>query len=409
MCWVDNFDKMGIFEYNARTKNGEIRSGIIETSSREAALDALHRSDLVVIGLRERRKASLLELAVGRGIKQKDVVVLSRQLATLFEAQIPVVHTLKTLAAETESPGMKAILQELLDDIMGGVALSQAMAKHPHAFSPFYVHLIRSGEESGKLQEIFTYLADYTERSYYLTSKARNAMIYPAFILFAFTAVLIVMVTVVIPRLTSIFEESGMEIPFYTKMIIGLSVFLRQWGLGLLAGVVVGGILLFRWSRTEKGKAFLGAFLLKIPIFGPLYQKLYVARMTDNLRTLIIGGIPIIRALTITADVVGNAVFRRSLEKAIESVRGGGAISVAFEQNPAIPPLVSQMIKIGEVSGRLDFILGSIARFYQKEVDSLVENLVALVEPVMIVLLGIGVGILVASVLVPMYNLVGSL
>ncbi|MBI4225181.1 MAG: type II secretion system F family protein [Candidatus Sungbacteria bacterium] len=399
---------MPSFEYKARTKTGEIRSGIIETSSQDAALDALHRNELTVIAIHAQAEKSLFEMSFGGRVKQKDVVILSRQLATLFEAQIPVIQSLRTLASDAAKPKMRLALTAMIDDVNGGLALSQALAKHPHIFSLFYVNLIRAAEESGKLQEVFLYLADYLERSYYLTTKARNAMIYPIFVFSTFIIVMILMLTIIMPRLTVIFEQSNVPIPLYTKAIIALSLLLRQWGIVLLIALIGGAVALWRWVGTPKGKRIAHKLQLKVPVFGELYQKLYMTRFADNLRTLIVGGIPIIRALTITSDVVGNVIFQEIIQKAVESVKGGNTISAALERSPEVPILVTQMIRIGESSGRLDFILGSIARFYQKEVDSLVENLVALIEPIMIVLLGLGVGVLVASVLVPIYNLIGS-
>lgn len=400
---------MPTYEYQARTKEGELRSGLIETSSEEAALENLQRNNLIVISLRGLKKKTLLEYRIGGGVRQKDVVVLSRQLATLFEAKIPVVETLKTLISETSRPVLHKAIAEILDDVSGGLALSQALAKHPAIFSSFYIYLVRSGEESGKLQEVFTYLADYTERSYYLTAKARNSMIYPAFVLFAFMGVLIIMLTVVIPRLVTIFQETGQQVPYYTQMVIYISLFLRKWGLILLL-LLIGSVTgLWRWSYSENGKLFFHRLQINLPIIGEIYRKLYMTRLTDNLRTLIMGGIPILRALSITGDVVGNIIYQKALMDAIESVKAGSTISGAFEKTKEIPLLVTQMIRVGEVSGRLDFILGSIAKFYQREVDAALENMVSLIEPALIIFLGVGIGILVASVLVPLYNLVGSI
>lgn len=388
-----------------------MRAGVVTASSEESALDALQQNNLTVIAIREAAAPSLLERSVGFGgrVKKKDVVIFSRQLATLFEARIPVAQSLKTLMSESEKDSMRRVIVEVLDDVAGGLSLSQSMAKHPLAFSSFYVNLVRSGEESGKLQEIFTYLADYMERSYYLESKARNSMMYPAFVLCAFFAVLIVMLVVVFPRLVSIFEETGQEIPVYTQVIIFISLTLRRWGFLIILGLIGGGVFAWRWAKTPPGKLFFHRLQINVPIIGQLYRKLFMARLTDNLQTLIAGGIPIVRALTITGDVVGNVVYQKAIERAIESVKGGSTISAAFEGTPEIPALVTQMIHIGETSGRLDFILGSVARFYRKEVDSVLENLVALIEPALIVFLGICVGGLVASVLIPLYNLVGSI
>lgn len=402
---------MATFNYKARTKTGEVREGTIETSSRGAALDTLQQNGLIVVSLIESSKPSLLNMRLpfGRGVSNKDVVIFSRQLATLFEARIPVVEALKTLVSETTRPALKEAIAQVLDDVAGGLAISQAMAKHPYIFSSFYINLLRSGEESGKLQEVFSYLADYLERSYYLTSKARNATIYPAFVLFAFTGVLVVMLVVVVPRLVTIFEETGQPVPFYTQAVIYFSLALRQWGLFIMMLMVAGAIFVWRWALTEVGKHFFHRIQIRIPVIGELYRKLFMARFTDNLRTLIIGGIPILRALSISGDVVGNVVYQKAVKNAIESVKGGGTISSAFEKVPEIPVLVTQMIKIGETSGRLDFILGSIAKYYQQEVDTTLENLVALIEPALIIFLGVGIGVLVASIMVPLYNLVGSI
>lgn len=402
---------MATFVYKARTKEGEVRSGVIESSSRDAALDLLQQNNLMVLSISEGQKASFwsLRIPTGKSVSQKDVVIFSRQLATLFEARIPIVTALKTLVGETSKPALRAAIAEILDDVAGGMALSQAVAKHSSIFSVFYIHLIRSGEESGKLQEVFTYLADHMERSYYLTSKARNSLIYPTFVFFAFLGVLVVMLVVVVPRLLDIFRDTGQEVPFYTQGIIYLSFFLRQWGLALLILIIAGALFLWRWGLTPGGKLFFHSLQLNLPIVGVLYRKLYMARFTDNLRTLIGSGVPLIRALGITGDVVGNVVYRKAILEATESVKGGSTISAAFEKTEAIPVLITQMIKIGESSGRLEFILENVAKFYQREVDSSLENLVALIEPALIIFLGIGIGILVTAVLVPLYNLVGAI
>lgn len=400
---------MSTFHYQARTPGGETRSGVVEASSQEAALEALHQRNLVVTQLREEKRPALLGgITFGTGVKQKDVVIFSRQLSTLLEARVPAVEALKTLLGETERTALKRIIAEILDDVAGGMALSQALGKHPRVFSGFYIHLVRSGEESGKLQEVFSYLADYLERSYYLASKARNSLIYPAFILFAFVGVLVVMLVAVIPRLVTIFEETGQAVPFYTQVVIFVSSFLRQWGLAVLLAAIGAAIAIWRWSMTPGGKWFFHKLQLHTPILGNLYQKLFMARLTDNLKTLFLGGIPILRALAISGDVVGNVVYQRAVAEAIESVKAGNTISAAFERTREIPVLVTQMIRIGEASGRLDFILGNVAKFYQREVDTAFENLVALIEPFLIIFLGAGIGILVGSVLVPLYNLVGT-
>lgn len=403
---------MPLYHYRARAKNGETKEGVIETTSQDAALDTLQQSGLFVVSLKTQAEETSIfrfNIKITGHISQKDVVLFSRELATLFQAHIPIVEALKTLIAETSRPALKKIISDILDDVSGGMALSQAFSRHPEAFTSFYINLVRSGEESGKLQDVFVYLADYLERNYYLTTKTRNSLIYPAFIVFAFAVVVSILMIYVIPQLVQIFQNSGQEIPWYTQIIIFISLFMRTWSPLLLLLFIGGCIFLWRWSFTEKGRYTLHRLQLSVPLIGAIYQKLYMTRLADNLQTLVSSGIPIMRALSITGDVVGNEIYKRAVDQAIESVKGGGTISAAFEKFPEIPALVTQMIRIGEASGKLDFILGKIAQFYKREVDSLVDNLIALIEPALIVVLGLGIGILVASIMVPFYNLVGGI
>lgn len=398
---------MAQFTYKARTPEGEARSGAVEARSSDAAVEALQRQNLIVTEIRPVAGPSLL---ARRGrlferIKQRDIVIFSRQLSTLFQAQVPVIQSLRTLAAETESAALRTALAGVLEDVSGGSSLSQALARHPRVFSGLYVSMVRAGEESGKLEEVFLYLADHLERTYALVSKARNALMYPAFIFVAFIGVIVVMLVVVIPRLTSIFAELGQEVPFYTKLIIGISTFLQQWGIALLLALAVAGVIAWRYVRTKPGRYLYDGIKIRLPLVGGLLKKIYLTRLADNLSTLIVAGIPIIRALEITGDVVSNAVYQRIIADAAESVKAGNSISASFERHREIPPLITQMIRVGEESGKLDFILKSAAGFYQRDVDNLLENFVSLIEPALIVFLGLGVGVLVAAVLVPLYNL----
>ena len=396
------------FNYQARTQEGEIQTGVIEAVTLDVAVASLQRRGLVVVSLDPEKEKMFRGGSSGRffqRIKHKDIVILSRQLSTLFEAKVPLVESLHVIISEMTNQLLRSEITSLLDDIQGGAAMSQAMARHPKVFSVFYVNMVRSGEESGKLDETFTYLADYLERSYELTSKARNALIYPAFVFITFIIVMVLMFTIILPQLTPILEETGAELPIYTRILISVSNFAREFGVLLLMLLGLTGLLVWRYYQTDPGRLMVLRLQISVPLIGTLFQKLYMARLADNLQTLLSGGIPVVRALEITSAVIGNDVYRLAVLECIESVKGGNSISASLARHPDIPPLLSQMVRIGEETGRLDNILKSVARFYQKEVDSLVDNLVDLIEPIMILVLGGGVGILVAAILLPIYRI----
>jgi type IV pilus assembly protein PilC len=283
------------------------------------------------------------------------------------------------------------------------------MNKHPEVFSNFYVNMIISGEETGKLSETLVYLADYLERQYELASKAKHAMVYPAFIIFAFFAVMTLMMTVVIPKLSEIILETGQEIPLYTQIVIGTSNFLVHYGILILVALVFGVLLLWRYTLTPEGLIKMDKLRLATPFVGDLFRKLYLSRMADNLDTMVSSGISMLKALEVTGKVVNSPTFKQIIDESIERVRAGGALSDSLAAYPEIPRIMVQMIKIGENTGKLGFVLRTVSRFYRREVEGAIETLVSLIEPVMILLLGGGVGILLASVLMPIYNLAGSL
>jgi len=402
-----------LYEYTATTLEGEAKTGSIEASNVDIAINALQARGLVITNIKlAKQSGSILERLSNfkffNKVKHKDIVVLSRQLATLFEAKIAVMDSLRLLAGQTNSVKLKESLTEIIEDIKGGSYLSLAMSKHPDIFSPFYINMIKSGEESGKLEEIFGALANHLERSYELSSKTKNALIYPAFVVATFFIVMILMLTFVIPKLTAILIEVNQKIPFYTRILIGVSNFFKDFGVFLFIGTAIGGVFLWRYAKTEKGSEAVSRFQTSFPFVGALYSKFYLSRMTDNMETLLSSGVPAVRTLEISADVVGNKIYRDILLIAANEVKGGSSISEALSKYPEIPLMVVQMIKTGEETGKLSFMLKTLGKFYKKEVDNAVETLVSLIEPVMIVVLGGAVGILLISILGPIYNITAS-
>jgi len=333
------------------------------------------------------------------------MVVLSRQLATLFESQVSALRVFRLVAEGNDQPLIRNTLHEVADDLQAGSTISGALAKHPKVFTNFYVSMVKAGEESGKLDEVFLFLADSLDRTYEVTSKARNALIYPAFVIVVFFAVMILMFTMVIPKISGILVDSGQEIPIYTKVVLAISSLLVNYFWILAIVLVVGGYAFVRYVRTDDGELQFERFKLSMPYLGGLYRKLFLSRISDNMNTMLSSGIPMIRTLEITADVVGGRIYRDILLNAVEMVKGGASVSDTFSRYEEMPNIFIQMVRVGEETGQLGNILKTLAKFYQREVINAVDTMVDLIEPVMIVMLGVGVGVLLASVLVPIYNI----
>lgn len=400
-----------LFSYHAIDQDRRERDGSIEAPSQDAAVAALQRRGLIIslIQPADQKNGFSLDIPLLGRISNKDVVILSRQIATLFEAQVSALRVFRLLAAEVENKKLADVLSDVGDSLQGGSPISKALAKHPKVFSPFYVNMVHAGEESGKLSEVFVYLADYLDRSYDVVSKAENALIYPIFVIVVFFGVMALMLTLVIPKISAILLDSGQAIPIYTKIVIGFSNFLVNYGIFILIGLVAGGIYLWQISKTEKGKLVIDSFRLSVPFVGDLYRKLFLSRISDNFSTMILSGVSVVEAIEITSSVVGNSVFQAVLTDVGKDVRGGLPMSSAFAKHPEIPGIMVAMTKVGEETGELGHILTTLAKFYSREVTNAVDTLVGLIEPIMIVMLGLGVGTLLAAVLLPIYNLAGSI
>ncbi len=398
-----------LFNYKAIENSGKLVSGSIEAVSLDVAVGSLQRRGLTISKIEPAEKESWLSrIRFGSGVSHRDVVILSRQMATLFEAQVSALKIFSLLSSELENKSLKKSLTQVADDLQAGSSISKALAKHPAIFSDFYVNMVRSGEETGKLNETFNHLADYLDRNYEVVSKAKNALVYPAFVITVFIAVMTLMFTVIIPKISLIIIESGQAVPFYSKVVFAMSDFLVNYGLILPVAVIVFGFFVVRYTRTAVGRVALAHFKLTVPYVGSLYRKLYLSIISDNMSTMVLSGIPMVKVIEVTAAVVGNEVYKQILEESLLAVEGGSSFSQSLAQYEEIPGILTQMIRIGEESGELASILGTMAHFYQREVMNAVDTLVSLIEPVMIVLLGLGVGVLLASVLIPIYDIANS-
>lgn len=399
------------FNYVARDKQGEVHTGTIKAPTQEEAVAVLQANDLIVISCQsiEGIPVWIRQVKFLQKVKNKDLVNFSRQLSILFSAKVSLVVALRALAKQQKSEYFQNIINDISNDVEAGTIFSKALAKYPKIFSSFFINLIKSGEVSGNLENSLNYLADHLEKQYYLQTRLRNALMYPGFIFLGFIVVAILMLVLVIPNLVSILEQSGQELPFTTMLIIWLSDLLRNWGWLILVFLIFAGFLVWRYAHSPKGKRFFDQLKLKLPIFGEVFRKIYISRFSDNLSILIRGGLPILQALQISADVIGNVIFTELVLAAKEEVRIGNPMSSAFEKTKEIPPMVTQMIFTGERTGQLELVLQKVSAFYGREVDNVISTLSTLIEPILIVFLGIGVAVLLGAILMPIYNIASGM
>src|SRR3989338_2032516 len=355
-----------LFKYKAKTQNGEILEGKIEASNENTAVDTLQSKGYLVLSI-EQLEGDIFSVDLNKYFQKtttKDIVIFTRQLSTLIDADMPLAEGLRTLARQFEKPALRKIISEISDAVEGGSSLSNALASHPKLFSSFYVKLVQSGKIPGKLHEALLYLAEHLERSQEINSKIKGALAYPAFVVFALIVVTGIMVVYVLPQLLSIFKDVGVEnLPLTTRILIWVTSFVNNY-IYYLAGLIFGSVFFgWRYVKTPGGKAVFDNIKINMPALGTVARNLYLARISESLSTLIKSGIPILDTIHITSDLVGNANYQKILLDAEDSVRGGGNISDVLSRYKEIPPLMSSMIAIGEKTGKLDFMLEHISKF----------------------------------------------
>jgi len=396
------------FNYQARTKSGEIQSGMVEASNREAAFSVLKTHGLYVTALQETSAIPFYaqKMKFMERVSKKDIVLFSRQISIMFKSNVPIVESFRAIAKQTRKVVFREKILKLTEEIEGGTSLSKSLSLFPKLFSPFYVSMVKSGEASGKLSDIFLYLADYLEKEYAFRSKIRGAMIYPLFILVVFIGVVALIMVYVIPQLSEVLKGTGQELPLATRIVMAVSDFLKkQWIVTLIAliGSIVG---IYFFAKSKVGKKFFDRNLIKLPILGNFLKKLYLGRCALNLSTLISGGVPISQSLQITGEVVDNDLYRELLFETRNQVKKGETISSVLERYPSLVfPLFYQMVTVGEKTGSLDSSLMNVVEFYQKDVDRGLDNFVRLLEPVFIIVLGGVVAGLMGAVLMPLYSM----
>jgi type IV pilus assembly protein PilC len=395
---------MPVFQYTARSATGETKSASIDAPSREEAVNRLRRQRLTVVKFEEARAAK----GAGGKIAMRDVVIFTRQFSTMVNAGLPLVQALDILARQSENPALAAAVRAVVADVEQGNTVADAMRKQPKAFNELYTNMVAAGEMGGILDVILNRLAVFMEKNDALIRKVKGAMIYPTVILCVAGLCVVVLLWRVIPVFSAMFASVGMELPLPTQVVIGLSTFLNQYWWMLLLGGAGTVVALRRYYATSSGQLVIDALLLKVPVLGDVLRKSAVSRFTRTLGTLVSSGVSILDGLEITARTAGNRVVEDAVMQSRASIAGGDTIAGPLDKSGVFPPMVISMINVGEQTGGLDEMLSKIADFYDDEVDAAVSGLLSLLEPIMIVFLGVVVGGMIVAMYLPIFDMVNS-
>lgn len=397
------------FRYKARGKTGELQVGFVEGVDRTAAANVLMSHGLFVLSIEDAESHRWYDRALSffNRVKAKDLMIFSRQFATLLSAKVALNDALLTIQNQTTNPTLRETLIEMGGDIDAGLSLSQAMEKHSDVFSIFYVNMIRSAEVTGRVEEAASYLADYIEKQAALMSRVKGALMYPIVMVVLFLIVGGIITTVVLPQIGPIFEESGVDLPFVTRMLVASGEFLAAWWWLVVFGIGFVAFVFVDYFRTAEGKVVVDELVLRIPGIATLLKQLHVARFSESLSVLLKGAVPVAQAVEITGQTVGSAAYRDLLQETAGDIRRGELLSQSLGKHPEFfPPFVGQMVAVGEKTGQLEEMLGRVSAFYTQEVSVMVNNLVELIQPILMVVIGVLVGGLFASILIPIYNLI---
>lgn len=394
-----------LFTYNAKTRDGKPISGEIEASNEAEAVTLLREKKLIVLNLKKITKNIVQNISLF-GISNKDKLFFLEQLSVVLQSGMSLVEALETLKDQTSNKELQKILEEISVDIRGGKSFSDALSKYPRAFSDIFVSMVKSGEKSGKLDDTLRKLTEEMEKDYELQAKIKNALMYPVVIFIALVGVLILSLVYVMPQIKKIFEEMNVQLPLLTRIVLGVSDFLAHWWWVFVLAIIVLVLLRKVLFRSKEWQKRFDAFKLKVPIYGPFLEKIYMERFARNLQTMITAGISITESLEITKSVLTNLVYQDAMDRIIRDVENGLPLAAAIKKEKRFPLMTSQLIAVGEKSGRIDFVLDTLANFYSREVENTTRNLTTILEPVLTIIMGIAIALFVASVIMPIYGLV---
>ncbi|MDP2941593.1 MAG: type II secretion system F family protein [Candidatus Omnitrophota bacterium] len=396
---------MASFQYTARDKSGNSVTGIVDSNSEAGAIEVLHDKELVVVSIKEARKKVPGAGYNSKAVKSDDLVIFVRQLATMIDAGIPLVHSLGILAEQIESPNLKKIVAAVRRDIEEGMSFGDALAKHQSVFSELFINMVRAGEASGMLDEVLERLAAYLEKSATLARKIRSSLVYPAVVVTMAILITGVLLLKVVPTFKGIFDSLGGSLPLPTKILIFVSNLLRQYLLFIIGLLIISGFLFKKYISTPTGRYQFDQQKLRVPVLGQLFRKLAVAKFSRTLSTLVKSGVAVLSALDIVAKTSGNRVVEEAVLNCAKGVREGEPIAKPLSRGGIFPPMVCRMVSVGEQTGQLEKMLSKIADFYDEQVDAAATGLTSMIEPLIIAFLGVVIGGIVLSLFLPIFKI----
>ncbi len=396
---------MALFAYTAKNNHGEHVKGKVEAQTKAQAVAALRGRELLVINVHPVSEESFAAIkSIMFGIKADDVVNLTRQMSTMITAGLPLTQALSILEQQGK-PALLKVIGQVKADIEGGSTFAASLAKHPTVFSRVYIQLVRAGETGGVLDEVLLRLADNMEKDKEFRAKTKGALIYPVIVLIAMVVVAMVMMIFVIPKLTEMYKDFGADLPLATQILIDISSFTANFWWVLVAAAVGAGMFVRSWGKTRPGQLAIDSMLLKMPVFGTLRQKAVLTELSRTLALLLSAGISLLQALEIVSEAANNILYRDALGTIAKQVEKGISLAQAVSAHPIFPPLLYQMISVGEETGKLDDVLLKLSTYYQSESEHAIKNLTTALEPIIMIVLGVGVGLMVVAIIMPIYNL----
>ncbi|MHB8831363.1 MAG: type II secretion system F family protein [Patescibacteria group bacterium] len=399
---------MPSFKYQVRTADGRIQAGIVEAATLEAANEALAEREYQVLAIEPYKGVEAAAQSITQflnRISSKEMVAAVRMLSVMVSASVPLADSLRNISRQTKNPRFRSILNDIANEIEGGARLSEALERYPKLFSQFFVNMIRSGETTGQLSDVMNYLADQQEKDYDMMSKLRGALSYPAVIVTGMGIAGFVMMVYVVPKLTQVLTEANVPLPLSTRILIGTSSFMAEFWWLIIIAVVVFAVSFIYWIKTDYGRWIWDSVKLRIPVMGQLLREMYVTRFCQSMFTLMKGGVTMVQALEIAASVMGNAVWKRMIIETIQEVNDGNSLVTAMQKEKTVPSMAVQMLAVGEETGKLEEVLLRVGEFYSRNVANMTSNMMTLIEPIIMIILGLAVGTMVSAIMIPMYNL----